>query len=255
MSVVKENVAVITGGATGIGLGIAHVLVGKGIRLALLQKTRADFEKASGALAPYDFLPLEADVRDRTAVESAMDAVVSRFGRLDILVNSASVTGKPALASFLNCTPDQMDEIIDTNFKGTIHCSQAAARRMVVAGTAGNIVHIASAGAFAAQELASVYCATKAAQVSLTRSMALELAPIGIRVNAVAPGDIHTVRSAKAVEDQRELGARAQFARRTPLGRRGTPEEIGAAVAFLVSEEASFITGATLVVDGGWLTY
>ena len=119
----------------------------------------------------------------------------------------------------------------------------------------GSIVHIASVGAFAAQELASIICASKAAQVSLAQSMAIELAPHGIRVNAVAPGDILTPANAEVVADMKALGGTGKYLRRTPLERRGTPREIGEAVAFLVSDEARFITGATLRVDGGFLTY
>jgi NAD(P)-dependent dehydrogenase (short-subunit alcohol dehydrogenase family) len=110
-------------------------------------------------------------------------------------------------------------------------------------------------GAFAAQELASIYCASKAAQSSLTQSMALELAPHGIRVNAVAPGDILTDANAGIVADLKTMGATGKYLRVTPLGRRGSPDDIGNAVAFLVSDEACFITGAVLRVDGGFLTY
>jgi NAD(P)-dependent dehydrogenase (short-subunit alcohol dehydrogenase family) len=126
---------------------------------------------------------------------------------------------------------------------------------MVALGRPGNIVHIASVGAFAAQELASVYCASKAALVSLAKSMALELAPHGIRVNAIAPGDILTGASANVTVDLKALGATGLYWRRTPLGRRGDPADIGEAVAFLASDAARFITGSVLTVDGGFLTY
>ncbi len=119
----------------------------------------------------------------------------------------------------------------------------------------GNIVHIASVGGLAAQELAAIYCSTKAAQISLAQSMALELAPYGIRVNCVAPGDIQTEASGNIVEHLDKRGASGRFRRVTPLGRRGSPDDIGNAVAYLVSDEASFVTGATLLVDGGFLAY
>ena len=114
---------------------------------------------------------------------------------------------------------------------------------------------VASVGAFAAQQYASAYCATKAAVVSLAQGMAIELAEYGIRVNAVAPGDILTPASANIAADLKRAGASLRFARTTPLGRRGQPEDIGRAVAFLASEESSFVTGATLLVDGGFLAY
>jgi NAD(P)-dependent dehydrogenase (short-subunit alcohol dehydrogenase family) len=144
---------------------------------------------------------------------------------------------------------------VDVNLKGTFYCSQAAAKHMIAARRGGSIIHVSSVGAFAAQEFAALYCATKAAQVSLARSMALELAPHGIRVNAIAPGDILTEASEHVVSDLKTAGVSGRYRRTTPLGRRGTPEEIGRAVAFLASDEASFVTGTTLVVDGGYLAY
>jgi NAD(P)-dependent dehydrogenase (short-subunit alcohol dehydrogenase family) len=181
--------------------------------------------------------------------------VASVFGRIDGLVNNASLTGLPAVGAFTDTPVEQVHRIIDVNVKGTIWCSQSVARHMIENRRPGGIVHIASVGSFAAQEFASVYCASKAAQASLAQSMALELAPYGIRVNAVAPGDIDTQRDAAITSDLRNLGATGQYWRKTPLGRRGSPTEIGDAVAFLLSEKAAFITGTVLRVDGGFLTY
>jgi NAD(P)-dependent dehydrogenase (short-subunit alcohol dehydrogenase family) len=247
------RVAIVTGGATGIGAGIASVLAQRGARIAIVQPILAQAEEAAGALP--DAAGFAADIRDADQVERMTRAVIERFGGVDILVNNASLTGQPALASFVTASRDHVHAMLDVNVKGTIWCSQAAARHMIATGRAGSIVHIASVGAYAAQELASVYCASKAAQVSLAQSMAIELAAHGIRVNAVAPGDIFTPASAEVVADVKALGGTGKYLRSTPLGRRGTPREIGEAVAFLVSDEARFITGATLRVDGGFLTY
>ncbi len=244
----EGKVALITGGGTGIGLGIARVLASRGVKIAIVQN-RACEDLPEGALF------LEADIADPEAVARVTDRVVSHFGRLDIAVNNAALTGKPAVAPFLECTPGQLDRIVDVNLKGTYYVSQYAARQMVKQGGGGAIVHIASVGAFAAQEHASAYCATKAAVAALAQAMAIELAPHGIRVNAVAPGDIYTNANAAIVDDLKQGGATGRFLRTTPLGRRGTPEEIGHAVAFLASDEASFITGTTLLVDGGFLAY
>ena len=251
----EGKVAIITGGATGIGFGIAKVLVEKGARVALVQPRLVQAEPAAAQLGFSVAIAAAADIRDRSAVERMTDGVLERWGRIDILVNNASRTGLPAVASFLDCPPPKVDEIVDVNLKGTFYCSQAVARRLVAAAKGGSIVTIASVGAFAAQELASLYCATKAAQVSLTQAMALELAPHGIRVNAIAPGDILTESSRDITAELKQAGATGRYLRVAPLGRRGAPEEIGRAVAFLVSDEASFITGATLLVDGGFLAY
>ena len=248
-----DRVAVVTGGATGIGNGIARALAARGARIAIIQPDAAQAEEAARALP--DAGGFQADIRYRDQVERAMSAIVDRFGRIDILVNNASLTGGVAIASFVSAAPEHVDAVLDVNLKGAIWCSQAAARHMITAGRGGNIVHIASVGAFAAQELASIYCASKAAQVSLAQSMAIELAPHGIRVNAIAPGDILTEANAGVVTDLKSMGATGKYLRYTPLDRRGSPQDIGEAVAFLVSDEAAFITGAVLRVDGGFLSY
>ncbi len=243
----QGKVALITGGGTGIGLGIARVFAERGAQLAIAQNRPCE-DLPAGALL------LDVDIADPQAVERMTAAVIERYGRLDIAVNNAAITGKTAAAPFLECTPQQLDRVVDVNLKGTFYVSQCAARQMVKQG-GGAIVHIASVGAFAAQEHAAAYCATKAAVTALAQVMAIELAPHNIRVNAVAPGDILTNTSAAIVSELKHSGATGKFIRMTPLGRRGTPEEIGRAVAFLASEDASFVSGATLLVDGGFLAY
>jgi len=224
----ENRVYIVTGGATGIGAGITAVLRGYGARIEIFQ-------------------PETCDVRDPGQVDVETAKVLDRWGRLDGLVNNAGLTGPVAIAPFLTVDPAKIEDILATNLKGPIYCSQSFARRAVERGQPGAIVHIASVGAFAAQENASIYCASKAALVALTKAMALELAPHQIRVNAVAPGDILTPANSQV--------APSRYSRTTPTGRRGTPEEIGQAVAFLLSDNSSFTTGATLTVDGGLLTY
>ena len=231
------RVYIVTGGATGIGLGITRVLCGYGARVAVVQPAPMALDVSGGRLFP-------GDVR---TPELWFAEVLATYGSVDGLVNNAALTGKIALAPFLDASQEHIDGMLDVNVKGPVLCSQLAAREWVRRGTAGAIVHIASVGSFAGQENASLYCATKAALASLAQGMALELAPHGIRVNAVAPGDIGTEASTNMTP--------GIYSRVTPLGRKGRAEEIGEAVAFLLSDRASFITGETLVVDGGFLSY
>jgi NAD(P)-dependent dehydrogenase (short-subunit alcohol dehydrogenase family) len=249
------KVALITGGGTGIGMGIAEVLAEKGVKLILAQRRLELAEQAAVRLRPAEVFAQSLDIRDAEAVERVVESGILHFGQIDILVNNASVTGMPAISPMLGSDKSTVDAIVDINLKGTFYCSQAVAKRMVAAGRGGSIIHISSVGAYAAQEFASLYCATKAAQVSLAQSMALELAPHGIRVNSIAAGDINTETSANITAEKKEVGASKRYVRETPLGRRGTPRDIGYAVASLASDESSFVTGATLLVDGGFLTY
>jgi NAD(P)-dependent dehydrogenase (short-subunit alcohol dehydrogenase family) len=249
------KVAIVTGGGRGIGLGICRVLAKHGASIVIAQLDTSTADTAMARLEGADVLVCQVDVADRAQIEWMVEHSVQRFGRVDILVNNAAVTGKPATAPFLECSEASLDHIIDVNLKGVFHGSQVVARQMIAAGIRGSIVHVSSVGAFAAQEHASVYCATKAAVASLAQSMALELAQYGIRVNCVAPGDIRTEANADIVAELKADGATGKYLRVTPAGRRGSPEEIGNAVAFLASEEASFVTGTTLIVDGGFLSY
>ncbi len=251
----EGKVALITGGGMGIGFGIAEVLAEKGVKLVLAQRRIELVQHAAERLRPAEVVAESLDIRDPDAVEKVVESAMRRYGGIDILVNNASVTGMPAIAPMLECDRATVDTIVDANLKGTFYCSQSVAKRMVSGGRGGSIIHISSVGAYAGQEFASLYCATKAAQVSLAQTMALELAPHKIRVNSIAAGDINTEASANITAEKRDIGASKRYVRETPLGHRGTPRDIGYAVAYLASDEASFVTGATLLVDGGFLTY
>ena len=147
------KVALITGGATGIGLAIAKTLAARGARVVIAQP---ELQQAQEAAALFHGEGVQVDVSDALSVDRAVENVVAACGRIDILVNSASVTGREALQPLLSITGEQLDRIVDTNLKGTIYCSRAVANRMVESGVAGSIVHIAPVAAFAAQESAAV---------------------------------------------------------------------------------------------------
>ena len=250
------RVAIVTGGGTGIGKGIGRSLAEAGVKVVIAQPNLERAEevveqfKSEGLAA----MALEVEISSRIQVQRLVAKTIERWGRIDILVNNASVTGLPAISPFLSCSDQLLNQIIDVNLKGTFICSQEVAKEMVK-NNYGAIINISSVAAFAAQEGAAAYCATKAALIGLTKAMALELAPYGIRVNCIAPGDILTESNRELFQELKRLGISGSYFRQIPLGRRGEPKEIGKVAVFLASDDASYITGATLVVDGGFLTY
>ena len=250
------RVALVTGGGTGIGAAIAGLLADRGAAVVIAQPDNESATQLAAQLdAPgRDVRGVGANIALPEDCGSLVERCVAMHDRLDILVNNAAVTGAPARGPLLDFPDAQLDAIVDVNLKGAFRCSRHAARHMTSRG--GVIVNIASVGAFAAEDQASAYVATKAGVVGLTRGMAFELAPFGIRVVGVAPGDIDLQSGGSRPDDSRYLeGAGDWWERRAPLGRRGSPLDIARAVAFLSSEEASYVTGETLLVDGGWLSY
>lgn len=252
----EGKIALVTGGGTGIGAAITARLADDGAAVLICQRTQEEAEGAMAQLArPGRALhAFGGDLATPGACRQAVEHCVSVFGGVDILVNNAAVTGAPALGPFLEFTDEHLNRIIDLNLKGPFRLGREAAKRMLDRG-GGVIVNITSVAAVAGQEFAAAYTASKAGLSGLTKAMALELAPYGIRVVAVAPGDIHTEASARFVDELTNAGASGRYVRVTPLGRRGRPEEIAAAVAFVCSHEGSFITGSTITVDGGFLSY
>jgi glucose 1-dehydrogenase len=252
----KDRVALITGGGTGIGKGIACALLNEGAKLMLAQRRLSVVQETARKLDPTG-IRVQArgcDVSSRQQVQQLVNETLEQFGQIDILVNNAAITGMPALSPFLECSDETWDTILDVNLKGTFICSQEVARHMATRGK-GVILNISSVGAFAAQQLAAAYCASKAGMEGLTKAMALDLASQGIRVIGIAPGDIVVEKNQAIVQDLVEAGVDSAYVRKTPLGRRGLPEEIGKAAAFLASDDASFVHGTTLIVDGGFLIY
>jgi 3-oxoacyl-[acyl-carrier protein] reductase len=238
------KVAMVTGAGHGIGAAIATRLAADGASVLVCD---IDLDRAAGvvqtiATAGAAAAPHRVDVRDRAQADAAVAQAVSQFGGLDILVNNAGIMDR---APFLEMTDDLWQRVIGTNLYGTFVCAQAAARQMVAQGRGGRVVNIASnSGIFGGRGRAA-YGASKAGIINLTQTMAIELAEHGIHVNAVAPGPT------KSRPEQGDKPGPSILAR-MPLRRFGTPEEIAAVVAFLVSDEASFTTGHVYAADGGF---
>jgi NAD(P)-dependent dehydrogenase (short-subunit alcohol dehydrogenase family) len=237
----------VTGGATGLGFAIATELGGAGARIALNDLNRERVDSACARLAEQgvECAGFAADVRDRPAIEAMVRSIEERFGAPDIVVANAGIYPN---TPFLEMPEEEWDRVFDINVKGTFLTCQAAARSMVAARIeSGRIVVVSSGAANAAIRGWSHYCASKAAVAMLARAMALELAEHGIRVNAVLPGYIDVDEGGTHLDETYKSAARSAI----PIGRPGTPEDIAHAVLLLVSPLANYITGTSLVVDGG----
>ena len=228
--------AVVTGGGSGIGQAVANRLRSDGYHVATIDLVPSD-----------DKFAHTADVTDRAAVDAALAAVREQLGAVTILVNAA---GMERFKRFTDLTFSDWQHVIDVNLNGVFHCVQAVLPDMVEAGW-GRIVNISSSSAHSGQPYMAAYVAAKSAVNGLTKSLALEYGPAGITVNAVPPGFIDTPMLRKS-EERGLLGATiSEHIERTPVRRVGKPEDIAAACAFLISEEAGYITGQILGVNGG----
>ena len=249
MGRVEGKVALVAGAGGGIGgagaIGLARegaVVVCADIDGAAAEATAAQIRTARGRSAA-----LSLDVRDRAAVGSAVATAVREFGRLDALLDCVGVS---QTAAFLDLDDGEWERIIAVNLTGMFHLGQAAARQMVRQGGGGSIINVTSQLAEVARPERAAYVASKGGGRSLTHAMALELAPHGVRVNAIAPGPTLTgLTRASYADPERRRATIAQI----PLGRLGEPEDIVGAILFLASDESRWVTGSTVTVDGGYL--
>lgn len=233
MSELTGKVAWVTGGGRGIGAAIATELRRQGARVFVTDQAEGHDVEA-------------CDVRDAGVLQEYAQSVVARAGRLDILVNNAGIQRRRSVIEF---TDADYEAIFGVNVRGCFFASQAAAKAMIGCSARGAIVNVSSVNATHAQAETALYCASKGAVRTMTRALAMGLGRYGIRVNDVAPGTIATDLNRDRLSDETTV---ARVMASTALGRLGTPLDVAPAVAFLASDAAQFITGASLAIHGGW---
>jgi acetoin reductase-like protein len=253
----QDKVAIVTGGAQGIGEALVRAFAAEGARVVIADVAQ---DKA-GSLAQdigNKALAVRLDVRDPASIEATVKATVERFGGIDILVNNAAVFDMQPL---LEATEASFDRQFAINVKGLFFTLQAVAKRMVEQGRGGKIINMSSQAGRRGEPLLPVYCATKAAVISLTQSFGLDLIQHGIYVNAIAPGVVDTpmwdeVDALFAKYEGLAIGQKKrEVGEAVPLGRMGRPEDYGAPAVFLASSDSDYIVAQTLNVDGGnWMS-
>src|SRR5918999_1781399 len=250
-TMLKDRVAVVTGGGTGIGLAVATRLGALGARIVIGSRNSANLEKGSAELlhAGFDPLTVQVDVRNPEQVDELVDRAVKHFGHIDILINNAAGN---FICRAEDLSPNGWNAVVGIVLNGAFYCSRAVGRHMIARGSGGSIVSILANYVWTGSAGTVHSAAAKAGVMSLTQTLAVEWAHHGIRVNALAPGPIESPGAAAQLWNSPEAVQR--ITETVPLRRWGQPSEVADAVAFLVSPLAGFITGETITMDGGaWL--
>ena len=247
------STAIVTGGASGIGLGISQRLAGDGAKVSVFDVDPEQAERAAKSIrdAGGDAIACEVDVSDRAQVDEAVERTRRELGPVLVLVNSA---GKDGFDRFMDITTEDWERIIAINLTGTFHVTQSVLPDMIDAKW-GRIVNISSSSAQTGAVMMGHYSASKGGVIALTKTLALELGPLGITVNTIPPGAIDTPMSRRAAADGRFGGGTLDdVGRHLPVRRVGVPDDIAAACAYLVSDEAGYVTGQIIGVNGGRVT-
>lgn len=247
----KGKKALVTGASRGIGKGIALALATQGAAIAV--NFRSKEEEAKAVVAEIEKIgqeafTIQADVSNEASVEKMFAQIKEKWGKLDILVNNAGIL---SVFPFDQIPTEEWDKIIAVNLRGQFLCSQKALKIMGQGGKIINMASVASGGVGVGSTNIAHYATSKGGSVALTEAMAVELGPKGINVNAIAPGLIDTDMTKFITQDEKQLKGMLS---RVPKGRPGKPVDIGVVAAFLASDEADYITGSVIYVDGGWLS-
>ncbi len=257
MSRLAGKTALITGAARGIGLAFAQAYVAEGARVAIADINLAAAQKAAAAIGPAA-IAVHVDVADQASIETAVASVEAAFGGIDILINNAALFDA---APIVDITRASYDRLFSVNVAGSLFMLQAVARGMIARGNGGKIINMASQAGRRGESLVAVYCATKAAIISLTQSAGLNLIAHGINVNAIAPGVVDGehwdgVDALFAKYENRKPGEKKKLvAAEVPFGRMATPDDLTGMAIFLASKEADYIVAQTYNVDGGnWMS-
>jgi NAD(P)-dependent dehydrogenase (short-subunit alcohol dehydrogenase family) len=246
------RIALITGAANGIGEASARRLAADGARVVLtdVEKTRLEEVAQSIRETGADVLTYELDVRKRDKIQAVFDDVAAKWGTPNVL---AHIAGVVVFDHYLNIKDEDWDRVIGINLTGTFLVTQIAARAMIKVGIGGSLVLMASTNGLVGEDNLAPYNASKFGVVGLTKSMAIDLSEYNIRINSVNPGLIKTRLTRELWEDSKATQAYQE--QKIPMRRFGTPEEVAACVSFLASDDAAYVTGHSLVVDGGQLTF
>ena len=247
---VKNKIAIVTGSGRGIGKSTALELAKEGAKVVVSDIDIKECQNVCNEIKKIgsDAIAVKCDISKKSDVDAMIKKTMQKFQKIDILINNAGVVlTKP----FVEMTEKDWDFVLDINLKGVFLCTNAVVKQMIKQ-KSGKIISVASTAGEVGFMNTSAYCASKAGIINLTRELALELSPHNINVNAIAPGVIATKMTEDMLKDKK---TKEVLLASTPLGRVGQPEEIGKAVVFLASDDSNFITGHTLVVDGGWLTH
>ncbi|WP_329602749.1 SDR family NAD(P)-dependent oxidoreductase [Terrilactibacillus tamarindi] len=240
--------AVITGAGKGLGRGYAEALASAGCTCVCIGRNKEALDETVALIHKEspESMALSLDISDVNNIETPIEKIISLFGRIDILINNA---GTEIAKDFIDVTPDEYDAIMSVNMKGAYFLSQAVAKQMILQ-KQGKIINIASLGSYIGLAGSTVYCASKGAVLQFTKTLSIELSQYNIQVNAIAPGYFLTDMTKPFFEDEEH---RRWIENRIPIGRVGTSKDLAGTVIFLASSVSDYITGQTIIVDGGWL--